>query len=311
MVTRRTVLEAGSGLLPVSLAGCLDGSRERTDTGETRVVSTFFTFYDFARHVAGDTAQVESLVPLGEQGHGWEPSADVQRQANNADVFVYVGPGVQRWADNVVTNLRSDNPDVVIVNASEGIDLLPATETEQGSRETDPHFWLDPTLAKHAVTDVRNGLQGADAANDTTYRDNTETYLDRLNDVDQTFTDGLASRRKNTVVVAGHNAYRYMANRYNFEIFSPIGVTPDAAPSPRAIQQVQQIVDEHDIEYILTPALESDRLARELAQETDAELLTITAVAGQTDEWMDKDWGYVEQMLNVNLVSLKTALEAR
>jgi zinc transport system substrate-binding protein len=70
-------------------------------------------------------------------------------------------------------------------------------------------------------------------------------------------------------------------------------------------------MEEHDLEYILTPALESDRLARELAQETDADILTISPVAGQTDEWMDKDWGYLEQMLNVNLVSLKTALEAQ
>ena len=311
MVTRRTVLKTSSGLLPVSLAGCLDGSVDGTDTGVTRVVSTFFTFYDFARHVAGDAAQVDSLVPLGEQGHGWEPSADVQRQANNADVFVYVGPGVQRWADNVVTNLRSDNPDVVIVNASDGIDLLPAAETEQRSRETDPHFWLDSTLAKHAVTNIRDGIQTADEANEIAYRDNTEAYLDRLDDVDESFRDGLTPRRTNIAVVAGHNAYRYLANRYEFEIFSPIGVTPDAAPSPRAIQQVQEIMDEHDLEYILTPALESDRLARELAQETDADILTISPVAGQTDEWMDKDWGYLEQMLNVNLVSLKTALEAQ
>lgn len=311
MVTRRAVLRTGSGLLLFALAGCLDGVGPGTDTGETRVVSTFFTCYDFARHVAGDAARVESLVPLGEQSHGWEPSADVQRQAINADVFVYVGPGVQRWADNVVTNLRSDNPEVVIVNASEGIDLLPAAESEQRSRETDPHFWLDPTLAKHAVTNIRNGLQDADVANDGIYHANTESYLDRLDDVDASFTEGLASRRKNIVVVAGHNAYRYLASRYEFEVFSPIGVTPDAAPSPRAIQQVQQIMGEYDLGYILTPALESDRLARELAQETGAGVLTISPVAGQTDEWMENDWGYLEQMLNVNLPSLTTALEAR
>lgn len=311
MVTRRTVLRTGIGVLPPSLSGCLNRSGEGIDAGEPQVVSTFFTFYDFARHVAGATARVESLVPLGEQGHGWEPSADVQRQANDADVFVYVGPGVQRWADNVVVNLRSDSPDVVIVNASDSIGLLPATESNQESRETDPHFWLDPTLAKDAVTNIRGGLQEADEANEITYRENTAAYLDRLETVDESFREELASRQKNTVVVAGHNAYRYMAHRYEFEIFSPIGVTPDAAPSPRAIRQVQQVMDEHSLEYILTPALESDRLARELALETDTEILPISSVAGQTGEWIDKDWGYLEQMLDINLSSLATALEAR
>lgn len=311
MTTRRTLLRTGCGLLPVLLGGCLEEASPATDADETRVVATFFSVYDFARRVAGDAARVESLVPLGEQSHGWEPSADVQRQANNADVFVYVGPDVQRWADNVVTNLQSDNPDVVVVNASAGIDLLPATESERRSRETDPHFWLDPTLARRAVVNIRDGLQETDEANATVYSDNAQAYLSRLDDLDTSFVDALASRRKNVVVVAGHNAYRYLAHRYEFDIFSPIGVTPDAAPSPRAIQQVQQLVNEHDLDYILTPALESDRLARELAQETDVEILTITPVAGQTDEWIENDWGYLEQMRNVNLESLATALEAR
>lgn len=311
MTTRRTVLRTGGELLPVLLAGCLGDSNSDADSDETQVVATFFTVYDFAHHVADDAAQVDSLVPLGEQSHGWEPSADVQRQANDADVFVYVGPDVQRWADNVVTNLRTDNPAVVVVNASTGIDLIPAAEIDQDSRETDPHFWLDPTLARRAVANIRDGLQEADADNESIYSDNTQTYLTRLDDLDTSYTDTLSSRRKNTVVVAGHNAYRYIARRYEFDVFSPIGVTPDAAPSPRAIQQVQQIMNEHDLRYILTPVLESDRLARELARETDAEILPITPVAGQTDEWMDKDWGYLEQMRNVNLPSLATALEAQ
>jgi len=311
MITRRTVLKTGGLVVPAALTGCLGDSGSGADTGGTRVVSTFFTFYDFARHVVGDAGRADCLVPLGEQGHGWEPSADVQRKAIQSDVFVYVGPGVQRWADDVVTNLRVDNPEVVIVNASEGIDLLPATENGAGGGETDPHFWLDPVLAKRSVLTLRDGVREADTANDATYRANAQAYLDGMDDLDASFADRLSDRQTDVVVVAGHNAYRYLARRYGFAVYSPIGVTPDAAPSPRAVQDVQQMIDEHDLRYILTPALESDRFARELAAETGVEVLTISPVAGQTDEWMARDWGYLEQMANVNLPTLATALGAR
>lgn len=310
MLTRRLFLRGGGTTLSVTVAGCLGGSSPRRDDSVTSVVTTFFAFYDLARHVACDRATVESLVPLSEQSHGWEPTADVQRTATNATVFVYVGPDVQGWADDVVTNLRTDNPDVVIVNASQGIDLLPATETDSTTSETDPHFWLDPTKFSTAVRTVQHGMEEADPDNAGVYRECADEYVDRLDELDRTIVNALDTRRKDLVVVAGHNAYRYLADRYEFDVFSPIGVSPDASPSPRAIQRVQEVVGDNDLDYILTPALESDRLARELAAETDVEVLPITPVAGQTDEWMEADWGYLEQMESVNLASLRTALEA-
>ena len=308
MRTRRAALAVSGGTLLSALAGCLGEPVEEDGTG-VRVVATLFPFYDFARRVAADDDRVETLVPPEVQGHGWEPSADVQRRAHDADVFVYPGPGVQRWADAIVENLRTDSPDVVVVAASEGVDLLPASATGGGG-ETDPHFWLDPTLAARAVRNVRDGVLAADAGDRTAYRRSVEAYLDRLRDVDTAFSERLAARRTNVVVVAGHDAYRYMARRYGFEVVSPVGVAPDAVPDPRAIRRVQRVVAEHDLEYVLAPALESDRLAREIARETGTEVLPISPVAGQTSEWAASDWGYIEQMLRVNLPSLATALGA-
>lgn len=308
MLTKRTVLAASGGALSSFLAGCLDESDDWNGAG-VRVVATLFPFYDFARRIASDEDRVETLVPPEVRGHGWEPSADVQRRAHDADVFVYPGPGVQRWADAIVENLRTDSPDVVVVAASEGVDLLPSSPTGGGG-ETDPHFWLDPTLAARAVRNVRDGVLAADAGDRTAYRHAVETYLGRLRDVDAAFSERLAARRTDVVVVAGHDAYRYMARRYGFEVVSPVGIAPDAVPDPRAIRRVQRVVAEHDLGYVLAPALESDRLAREIARETGTEVLPISPVAGQTAEWVANDWGYLEQMLRVNLPSLATALGA-
>jgi zinc transport system substrate-binding protein len=58
--------------------------------------------------------------------------------------------------------------------------------------------------------------------------------------------------------------------------------------------------------------LESDRAATTLAQQTDAKgVLPITAIAGMTQEWQKKNWGYIDLMKNINLPSLKQALGAQ
>jgi zinc transport system substrate-binding protein len=40
-------------------------------------------------------------------------------------------------------------------------------------------------------------------------------------------------------------------------------------------------------------------------------VLPLTPIPGQTEEWADNDWGYVEVMENVNLPTLEQALDAR
>ncbi len=83
---------------------------------------------EFARRVAGDAASVSGLVPLGQHGHGWQPSATIGRDVRAADAFVYVGEGFQPWADRLVTTLREEGSATTTIAAREGVDLLPPPE---------------------------------------------------------------------------------------------------------------------------------------------------------------------------------------
>lgn len=301
-------------------AGCLGNGPTGIANRGTTAAASIFVLYDFARNVAGDAAETVNLVPLGAQGHGWEPSAQVQLQASRSDVYLHLGEGAQAWAEDVAHNLRTDNPDVVVVDASEDMDLLPADDGEEDQnhvdddghdhRDHDPHFWMDPVRAKAGVNNVAAGLAEADPDNSTTYESNAATYNQRLDALHDIFQAGLSGAARDTVVLAGHDILRYTADRYGFDVFSPVGVSPDASPSPRAIQRVQETLQEQGLSYILSDALESTRTAEQLATETGTEVLPVTAVAGQTEEWQAKDWGYLEQMERVNLASLRTALEA-
>lgn len=368
--TRRTLLKTGGGLVTAGiLAGCT-GSLPASDASETKTVRTSFAvLHDFTRAVVGDATTVENLVPVGQHGHGWEPSAQVQRDVLDAGAFVYVASGFQPWADDALENVRNERPAVTTVEASHGIDLLPVPgsgdhgshgdhdseedghdgheedshsghgnrsdhegtsheaadhdgpsshenrsgddhrDESHGHGATDPHFWLDPVRAKQAVTNVEDGLAKMDGANRETLAANADGYRTKLDELDETFRSKLGGAKRDAVLVAGHNAFQYLGDRYGFEVHSLTDLAPDDAPSPKDVRRAQELISRHDVEYVLAPVFESDRAAKRLVVETGAsDHLPITSIPGTTREWDERGWGYLDVMEQVNLASLTTAL---
>ncbi|WP_458206827.1 metal ABC transporter substrate-binding protein [Haladaptatus sp. NG-SE-30] len=351
-LARRHAIKIGAAMFASgTVGGCLGSSTGKNADGSTTIRTSFFVLTDFVRNVERDAKTVESLVPIGQHGHGWEPSARVQRDALESDALVYMGEGFQPWADKMVKNVREERPEITIVEARHGIDFLPAPghvgggadehheggenhgegnehsggnhgdetdtdhEKDEGGHDheaSDPHFWLDPQRAKQAVSTIEDDLSGTDGVSDDAIAENAANYRNRLDELDATFESELESRNRDAVLVAGHNAFQYLGARYGFEIHALTGLAPDASPSPKDVQRAQNIIEEHDIEHVLAPVFESDRAATQLVAETDAkDHLPITPIPGVTKEWNRKDWGYVEIMERVNRPSLKTALGAK
>jgi zinc transport system substrate-binding protein len=176
---------------------------------------------------------------------------------------------------------------------------------------TDPHFWLDPERAKQAVDNIRSGFVNVDGDNASAYAENAESYRNRLDELDESFQSALEGASKDVVFVAGHNAFQYLGRRYDFEVRTLTGLSPDDQPTPRDIERAQEIIAKHDLQYVCADPLESQTAANQLVAETDAtEVLPLTPIPGQTKEWADEGWGYIEIMENINLETLKQALDA-
>jgi len=299
------------------LAGCTDVLGAGSGPG-SGVQASFYLLYDFADQIAGEETDVESIVPFGQHGHGWQPSGQVQKEIYQSAAFVYMGEGFQPWADNVVNNLRADDAGVTIVAARHGIDLLGRNASHEsgdghdhGDATGDPHFWLDPMRTKRAVDNVRDGLIEATPDAEAQFREQADAYKSEIDDLHATFESRFESAEQSHVLVAGHNAFQYTGARYGFTVHSLSGVSPDEEPSGQAIREAQATIEEHGIEYVLTPTMESDRAARQLVSETDAnEVLEISALSGVKEEWTERGWGYLEVMENVNLPALTKALHA-
>lgn len=309
-ISRRGVLAAGGTTATLGLTGCLGGGAEPSDdAGQgddelSAVNGSFFMLYDLARNVAGDALRVEDLVPAGAHGDDWEPSPGIIEDVADSDVFVYIG-GFRGWSDRVAESLPDDYPDVVVIDAAEGIDHI---EGESG-RAIDPHFWLDPVRTRGAVENIRDGFVEADPDNATVYEENADAFLDRLDDVHARYEEAMAHRNRDVIVVGSHDSYQYWRARYDVEIHSPVGISPDGEPTPREMEEISDIIERYDLKYVLYDMYEPADYAESLANETGTETLPLSPIEATTEEQLEEGMGYVEHMLDINLTTLEQALE--
>jgi len=142
----------------------------------------------------------------------------------------------------------------------------------------------------------------------------SQPYLNvqsRVNKLDESIQSTVDDAPKDTLFIAGHDAFQYLEDRYGLRVESLTGLSPDDQPTPRDIERAQGIIDEYGLDYVCADPLESQTAAEQLVAETDAtEVLPLTAIPGQTQSWADEDWGYIDVMENVNLDTLETALNA-
>lgn len=280
----------------LALAGCREGPAPTRPL----VVTTIFPLWDLTRHVAGDRAEAQALVPPGVEPHDWEPSPRDVSLVQRAAVFVHTGTGLDAWASRLVGGLGSRTE---VVDAARGLSLL-----SQGA-SVDPHVWLDPTLARAQTQTIAEGLTRADPAGAPVYRANAAKLAARLDALDQAFAAGLRDCARHELVTS-HAAFAYLARRYGLIQLPVMGIAPEAEPNPADLAAIVRTARERHVTHVFFEPLVSPRLAQTLAREIGATTLPLDPIEGVSREQAAADAGYVE-LMQANLATLRTGLGCR
>ncbi|MGZ0051315.1 metal ABC transporter substrate-binding protein [Brevibacillus gelatini] len=312
----------------VSIAGC--GAAEQTastpQTGgdanaKPKVYTTIYPLEYVAKRIGGDHVEVTNIIPIGVEPHDFEPTAKDMVALAGADIFAYNGSGLELWVDKAVGNL--DKNKTVIVNASEGLELLKATEEHEHEHEHegeaateehghdhgefDPHVWLDPTKLKAQAEKVKNTLVQKDQAHAADYEKNYAQLAADLDQLDQEFQNMAAQAAKKEFMTS-HSAFSYLANRYGLEQVAISGLNPADEPSPAELKSLVEHVKEHNISYVLFESLVSPKVAEVIAKEAGVKTATLNPLEGLTEDDAKGGRDYLSIMRD-NLETLKVALQ--
>jgi len=193
-----------AALAPAMLSACGD---DGGSGGAPRVVATTTQAADLARQVAGDRAEVSSILKPNSDPHAYEPRAGDVKALARADLVVRSGGEIDEWLEEAQAGAGSDAPVLTLgENTSE-----------------EPHWWQDPRAALRAVAVLRDGLTKADPAGKASYSANAERYLGELRRLDRTIARCVATippaKRK---LVTTHDALGAYAGRYGLEVIATV-----------------------------------------------------------------------------------------
>lgn len=264
------------------------------------IVATFYPLQEFARSVGGERVTVSSVVPAGVEPHDYEPTPQDIVSAYQADVFLLNGAGMDGWAEKIRPELERRG--VIVIQMSE---VVHASAIGEGNA-IEPHFWLDPVLAKQEVAAIRDALITRDPQAAALYRENAARYSSSLENLDALYREGLQQCAFDTVVTS-HNAFGYLAKRYGFQTIAVTGISPDAEPSPRALADIAKTMQSLGLRYIFFETLASPKIAETLAAAVGAETLVLDPLEGLSEEKQKAGKNYLSVMAE-NLHNLEIAL---
>jgi len=308
-VTARTLLVLG--LAGLGVLGCEQAPAPPAATARPLAVASFFTLWDFTTKVAGDRAEVVSLVPPGVEPHDWEPTPQDVIQVRKARLFLYNGAGFEQAADRLLKEIAGAGP--LAVDTIAGITLLEAPAEARGGRgkdhARDPHVWLDPILAQTQVDAITAGLVQADPEGRVGYTERAAAYKVKLAALHAEFEAGLRECARRDVVTS-HAAFTYLARRYRLNQVPVLGIAPETEPSPADLARLVRFARRAGVKYIFFETLVSPKLAETLAREVGAKTLVLNPVEGLTREEAAAGKDYLA-LMRENLANLRTALECR
>jgi zinc transport system substrate-binding protein len=175
--------------------------------------------------------------------------------------------------------------------------------------EYDPHIWLDPILAKQQVMVIKEALVRADPVNAAYYEENAMEYNAKLDALDAKIRSELSSCKKDTFVPF-HNAFSYLAQRYNLNVFALSGIAPESEATAAELKRLVDFVRENEIKVVFAEDLVDPRLAQVLANEAGAQVLILSPLEGLSRDDMSAGKTYLDKM-EENITNLKIALECQ
>ena len=321
------------------LSGCgQDGADQKKNDDLLQVYTTVYPLQFFAQQIGGDYVNVETVYPPGADEHTFEPSQKDMMALADADLFFYIGLGLEGFVDKASKTLKNEDVKMVPVGESlhldendehqdeahnedgsaeeghdegahdeeEHADEEHAEEHEHGHGDFDPHVWLDPIYANELALAIKEQLAEQMPEHKDTFEQNYTELTAQLKDLDKEFSKVIGSAKRNEILVS-HSAFSYWEERYGIQQISISGQSTTNEPSQKELQKLITHAKDEKIKYVLNEQNFNSKLAKMVQEEIGAKSLTLHNLSVLTDEDLKNNETYFT-LMEKNIATLGKAL---
>lgn len=290
-MNRRTLLGAAA-VTPIAL-GTTASANDKPG-----IATSMPILQDIVANVAGEHANVFSIIPANSDPHTWEPNPEDMVRLSESSAFLFFGATLEPFVETGGWRRTVRDNDIPEMEVTGHVELITIDEViehddhEHDLHEGDPHIWLDPLTIVQAVPAIATFLGEVDGDNADAYIANGEKYVAEIEalhkDLEESFAPIPDDRRKLLVL---HDAWRYFAARYDFEIIGIVVDNPDSEVSARELADLLQVVQDSGVNVVFSePQIRVGEL-EVLAEEGDVEIAVLL-----TDSFGDGVDSYISLM---------------
>ncbi|MEP7060096.1 MAG: metal ABC transporter substrate-binding protein [Actinomycetota bacterium] len=235
-----------TGIAVAAMIATCCGSPDLGTSGDGRlqVAASVAPIVDIVKNVAGTAADVQGLIPEGQDSHTFEPTPATARTLSNADLIFLNG-------------LDLEDPTLAIAEANRkggsviyqlGSHALPPSRYlydfsfPRSGGHPNPHLWMDVANAITYTRLVQEQLDIADPSNAATYDTNAGRYLTTLETMSRAVQKSVDTvPRANRLLLTYHDSFAYFAAHYGMTVIGAIQPVNFAEPSA---QEVAALIDQ-------------------------------------------------------------------
>ncbi len=290
--------------LLLSLCSC--EKKESIKKDSLTVVTTIFPIYDFAKAVAGNSAEIVLLTEPGVDSHSFEPKSTDIIKASECDLFIYTGENMEIWAKKLISSIKSEN--TVVCDASKGIFLEDTHNNEKNTEHLhniDPHIWTSPKNAKIMVQNICTAFCDADAKNKEIYEKNTNEYLIKLDKLDKEFENAFSYLEDKTFVFTSRFPFLYLAKDYNINYISAFeSCSLETEPDIKSMATLIDTIKNENIKTVFYTELSDTKITDAVTQQTGVKSALFHSCHNVTKDEFERKETYLS-LMKKNLKALE------
>jgi manganese transport system substrate-binding protein len=248
------------------LSGCSPGTAATGgDDPRPMVLTTFTVLADLTDAVGGGHVRVESITKTGAEIHGYEPTPSDLVRAQDADLILDNGLGLERWFERFVQTV--DAPRAVL---SDGVEPLPIRSGDYTGL-ANPHAWMSPLAARTYVDNAVAALSELAPEHARDFEVNGRTLKASLDGLLQDFREDLAGADVAALVTC-EGAFSYLARDAGLPEAFIWPVNSDTEGTPRQIRSVIEFVEENRVPTVFCESTVNPSAQEQVAAATGADV---------------------------------------
>lgn len=232
----------------------------------------------FIDQLTDASVEVNVMVPAGASHATYSPTPGQLRRLSDSDIYFRIGH--LGYEKAFLPRLSEINPDMHMVNLSEGLKLIVGEEIDHGDHVheggIDPHIWMSPAVVLSFLPEIKQALIDVYPEMEDIVERNYRVLVDAIEHVHVSMGDLADELEKKTFLIF-HPALTYLARDYGFV---QIAIERHGKePSPALLRHIINEARLHGVSVIFIQQEFDVRSAELVSQETGASLVQINPLA--------------------------------